>query len=266
MLTKQGKSTFKTLKLIFFERGCITRKFVGVRSKNDVLKYEIGKINENMDFTELYKANTFQESLLSNPILYDNFLGTIVGNISSNQNTIGKKVYEKISNFTDNVYNVDTCNIPSLLSLQTLLNEPAIQFTKYNYIFPSNINRIMDIASIKITKMWGETNKFNQNYNNYGLPDSDINGINLGSELNFLTTTLTAGSASQPIVAYEKYGKNYQYINTDILSASYANIDSTKNTYKLSAYDNRWGWGLVLPNAFTATDIPNYYTFERFQS
>jgi len=69
-----------------------------------------------------------------------------------------------------------------------------------------------------------------------------------------------------PIVAYEKFSKTYQYINTNILSASYANIDATKNTYKLSAYDNRWGWGLVLPNAFTATDIPNYYTFFNYVS
>lgn len=229
-------------------------------------KYEIGKINENMDFAELYKANTFQESLLSKPKLYDNFLGTIVGNISSNQNTIGKKVYEKISNFTDNVYNIDTCNISSLLSLQTLLDEPSIQFTKYNYIFPANINRVMDLASVKITRMWGESNKFDQNYNKYGLPDSDIHGINLGSQLNFLTTTLTAGSASLPIVAYEKFSKNYQYINTNILSASYVNINATDNTYKLSAYDNRWGWGLVLPNNFVSTDIPNYYTFFNYVS
>lgn len=229
-------------------------------------KYEIGKINENMDFTELYKANTFQESLMSKPALYDNFLGTIVGNISSNQNTIGKRVYEKISNFTDNVYNVDTCNISSLLSLQTLLDEPSIQFTKYNYIFPANINRVMDLASVKITRMWGESNKFDQNYNKYGLPDSDIHGINLGSQLNFLTTTLTAGSASLPIVAYEKFSKNYQYINTNILSASYVNINATDNTYKLSAYDDRWGWGLVLPNNFVSTDIPNYYTFFNYVS
>ena len=229
-------------------------------------KYEIGKINESMDFTELYKANTFQESLMSKPALYDNFLGTIVGNISSNQNTIGKRVYEKISNFTDNVYNVDTCNISSLLSLQTLLDEPSIQFTKYNYIFPANINRVMDLASVKITRMWGESNKFDQNYNKYGLPDSDIHGINLGSQLNFLTTTLTAGSASLPIVAYEKFSKNYQYINTNILSASYVNINATDNTYKLSAYDDRWGWGLVLPNNFVSTDIPNYYTFFNYVS
>lgn len=229
-------------------------------------KYEIGKINENMDFTELYKANTFQESLMLKPALYDNFLGTIVGNISSNQNTIGKRVYEKISNFTDNVYNVDTCNISSLLSLQTLLNEPSIQFTKYSYIFPANINRIMDLASVKITRMWGETNKFNYNYNKYGLTDSDIHGINLGSELNFFTTTLTAGSASLPIVAYEKFSKNYYYINTDILSASYVNINATNNTYKLSAYDDRWGWGLVLPNNYVSTDISNYYTFYNYIS
>jgi hypothetical protein len=73
---------------------------------------------------------------------------------------------------------------------------------------------------------------------------------------------LTAGSAANYIVAYEKFSGNYLLINTDLLSSTNVQfIDVIKQTYALSAYNDFWGWGLVLPDAFDATIFNHYYDF-----
>ena len=61
--------------------------------------YNYRKINEDHDQTKYYIDLIFQNILTSKQNFFDNFLGTIVGNLSSNPNTLGIKVYEKISNF-----------------------------------------------------------------------------------------------------------------------------------------------------------------------
>src|SRR5690606_28017117 len=65
-------------------------------------QYTIAKANENIDFKELYKSYRFQDTIANAPILFDDFIGSILGDIDSSPNTIGKRVYEKISNFVDN--------------------------------------------------------------------------------------------------------------------------------------------------------------------
>jgi hypothetical protein len=92
-------------------------------------------------------------------------------------------------------------------------------------------------------------------------------GINLGNKLDALTTILTAGSAAQDIVAYEKFSNIYRRINTDALSSSNLQfIDANKQTYALSAYNNYWGWGLILPADFAAADFDKYYLFYKYNN
>jgi hypothetical protein len=77
-----------------------------------------------------------------------------------------------------------------------------------------------------------------------------------------MTTILTAGSATKPIVAYEKFSNTYRLINTDALSSSNLQfIDANNQTYALSSYNSAWGWGLILPADFTASDFSKYYLF-----
>lgn len=225
-------------------------------------KYSIGKINENVDFTEMYKSYIFQETLLENNTMFTDFIGSIVGNIESNPNTLGKRVYEKISNFVDNTYNPQTCNIPALVSLYQQFGQNTTQFDKSQFSYPADLARLIDLFSIKQSKLWGGRNKFAENYNKRGTVNSDTYGINLGDKLNFYTTILTAGSAAVPIVAYEKFSETYKLLNTDVLSGNHTTFrNSTTQTYELSTYSNYWGWNLVLPSDYTLDEINNSYIF-----
>lgn len=229
--------------------------------------YDVAKINENFDQAATYKSYRFQETLLDKDKFFDGFLGAIVGDSSASPNVLGKRMYEKAANFTSNTQDIDACNIPGLYSLKQMLDINIKQFNSFNFAVPANLSRLMDLLSIKQSKLWGHNNEFAENFDKKGLNYSETWGINLGNELNALTTILTAGSATKPIVAYEKFSDTYRLINTDALSSSNLQfIDANKQTYALSAYNNNWGWGLILPADFAATDFSKYYLFYEYDA
>jgi PKD repeat protein len=229
--------------------------------------YYLAKINENFDQAATYKSYRFQETLLDKTAFFDGFLGTIVGDADATPNVLGKRIHEKMSNFVSNTQDINACNIPALYSLKQMLNVNIKQFDSYNFSVPANLARIMDALSIKQSKLWGHANEFADNFDKKGFDYSTTWGINLGDKLDALTTILTAGSASQSIVAYEKFSNTYRLINTDALSSSNLQfIDANKQTYALSAYNNYWGWGLILPADFAAADFDKYYLFYKYNN
>lgn len=229
--------------------------------------YYLAKINENFDQAATYKSYRFQETLLDKTVFFDDFLGTIVGDANAAPNVLGKRIHEKMSNFVSNTQDINACNIPALYSLKQMLNINIKQFDSYNFSVPANLARIMDVLSIKQSKLWGHANEFADNFDKKGFDYSTTWGINLGDKLDALTTILTAGSATQSIVAYEKFSNTYRLINTDALSSSNLQfIDANKQTYALSAYNNFWGWGLILPADFAAADFDKYYLFYKYNN
>jgi len=238
----------------------VSNEFSVLRNDND-----IAKIGENFDWANTYKSYRFQENLLTKDIFFDDFLGTIVGNVSASTDSIGKRIQSKINNFVDNTQNIDSCNIQALYSHIQLLQAFSKQFERYNFSVPADLARLMDILSIKQSKLWGKQNEFNLSFDSKGYIHSNIYGINKGDELDVLTTILTAGSSAGNIVAYERFSDTYKLINTDILSSANINfIDSENLTYPLSAYNDYWGWGLVLPNNFDPIYFDQYYKFYEY--
>lgn len=226
-------------------------------------RYQIGKFGENFDATQLYKDLRYQEALLTYENMFDGFIGTIVGNISSSPNTLGKRVYEKAENFVDNIIDPDTCGIDALFSLCRLYGISVDQFERFKFATPANVRRIIDLLSIKQSKLWGARNKFNKDFdiNGYNPGYNDYYGKNLGPEINVQYTILTAGSASVPIVAQSKFSNDYIYINTDILSSQYINFINGTEMYHMSAFNKNWGWPLVLPDNPTYEDLKQSYRF-----
>ena len=208
--------------------------------------YDYRKINEDNDQQRNYKELIFQDILANKDNFFDNFLGTIVGNLSSNPNTLGIKTYEKISNYVSNNSDIDFSNFNSLISMLQNLN---IGIEEYKTIFPPDLLRVVDNLSINLSKQKGQKNQFNQNLNDKGYDNSNIYGLNKGAQLPVLTTTLTAGRDTSYIVAKENFSGKYKLLNTNILSAYDPRFDETTTyTYKLSTYNNTWGWGLILPD------------------
>lgn len=228
--------------------------------------YSIGKVNENFNAKAQMEAYVFQEQFQDYTAAVSDFLGTTVGDISSSPNTLGKHTYERIANFVDNISYIDTCGIDALRSIHDMMDEKFFIFNSYNFNYPANLSRLLEMFSIKFSKLKGGKNTYNTYFDTKGYVNANVvYGKNLGKELNFFTTTLTAGPLTQSIVAYEKFGEIYTLLNTDLLSSNKIEyIDPFAQTYPLSGYNNNWGWGLVLPAEYTTQDIPKYYSFYEY--
>lgn len=218
---------------------------------------KIDKINEDFDMTEIFKGLRFQEFLLDNDVLFDDFIGTIFGNISSSYDTLGKKIYEKITNFVQNTQDVDRNEIFSLISQMKMLGTPNNVFENNLFTYPEKIKRILDLFSISENKLLGVTNKFRENFDPKGHTSKDFFGINLGNEINTATYVV---SANTPIVALEKFSNQYTLLNT------YQPLEYTTDYYPLSSYTYNWGWGLVLPDTYQYSDLDKYYLFFEFNN
>ena len=236
--------------------------------------YEFYKHNENFDFERTIKDLRFQEILLDKDIFFDDFIGTIFGNVSSRYDILGKKLYEKIFNFVSNNADIDLCDINSLISMAGMTDDYGIVFDRSLAQEPAEVKRFLDILSVNYNKFRGGKNKFEENFDPKGTTTKAIYGKNLGEEINSLTYEITAGD---DLVAYEKYSNTYLRLNTfQPLSALSAVNTGTgaknTNTYMLSDYStevsnaslsggNSWGWGLILPSTYTIDTVNNFYDF-----
>jgi hypothetical protein len=139
-------------------------------------------------------------------------------------------------------------------------------FHRFNFNYPAEINRLVELFSIKFSKLKGSRNFYNQYFNDKGYSNDTVKyGRNIGKELDVLTTILTAGSASKPIVAYEKFSEQYTLLNTNISSSSnIVYLNSSTKTYPLSSFNKWWGWELVLPITYSIYDIQKYYKFYEY--
>ena len=236
--------------------------------------YEFYKHNENFDFERTIKDLRFQEILLDKNIFFDDFIGTIFGDVSSRYDILGKKLYEKIFNFVSNNSDIDLCDIKSLISMASMTDDSGIVFDRALAQEPAEVKRFLDILSINYNKFRGGKNKFDENFDPKGTTTKEIYGKNLGSQINSLTYEVTAGS---DLVAFEKYSNTYLRLNTFQPLSALSGLNTgggikNTNTYMLSDYSNQsfnastsggdsWGWGLILPNAYTIDTVNTFYEF-----
>jgi hypothetical protein len=214
--------------------------------------YNIAKVNEDFNAKGFYDDLRYQEFLLDKTVFFDLFLGTIVGDLSSQPYELGKTIYEKIANFTDNISNIDKCNLDQLLSF---CEELSVQFEQYNYPFPPQLRRLVDILSIKHKLLFGDQNKYNLNFDKKGYINPNY-GKNLGSEISSVSGIIYSGV---PIVAYEIFSGLYTLTNYSVISGT-----SYNSSLPLSTFNYNWGWGLVAPASLTGLDIGTFYKFYNF--
>ena len=148
--------------------------------------YEIRKVNESFNMAAYMKSLAFPETLYNNKNLFDEFLPAVVGDGTiTNSNLfedIGKEVYSKIANFTSNVSDIDTCNIQQLKSLAIEIDQPIFD---YGTDFPSEIQNMLDLASISRQRLWGQplsgTNTMTNNIIDWNSPYTTLD-MNLSSD------------------------------------------------------------------------------------
>jgi len=217
-------------------------------STNDV---EVYKVNEDVDYSKILKSYRFQSLQHEYDKLFDGIFTSFVGQASSSPTTFGKTIFEKIANFTMNNSDVDFCKIKSLESFYQFFNEDIdIALPEA----PPELKRLYDLFSIKISKLLGDYERYDQSFDTQFYTSSAASrNIDLDNPITASTYKVTAGT---PFVVRQKFNNEYILIrpqqipnlsadgevdaNNPILSTYYL---STYNSPVLSGYST-WGWPL----------------------
>ena len=246
---------------------------------------KVAKINENFDAASYMKDLAFQPSIYKRPQIFDTFFGTALGSLSSTTNAIGKRTYEKTSNFVQNNVNIDTCNIQNLYSFALEYNVELNDFATSNLLinYPADLARLVNLFSIKKSLLFGkriqDTFNFKDSYRQ-GTNYNDINlaaynyqlgknqGNNTGNPIDILTGTIY--KSSDYIIAYEYFSEQYTLLRTNVINDTNLDVKSqTISSYPLSTFNSNWGWPLVLPNNFFNQEnyiytLSSYYAFYEY--
>ena len=228
---------------------------------------KVAKTNENFDSYKAYQSLATQPVIADSNILLEDVLGQIGGNIDSNFTTLGKRIYEKTSNFVDNNSDIDICNTGGIFSYANLYGMDVTKFAREDLVtrYPAEIGRLVDLFSIKRNKLFGTRNNWKENLNKRTDVYSNVDGINTNLQVSLssqvvtldITTTVVTVS-SQYIVGYENFTGLYQLLPLNIAALS------ASSSFPLSSFDSTWGWNLVLPDTyFTLTKSDQLTTLDK---
>jgi len=145
--------------------------------------HEVSIVNEDLDFAGVLRQYMQQPVLKENTKLYDDLLNAVFGTLHSTPDAIGKRIYERISNYVSNHTDVDTCTVRALYGLAELIGYKMIDL---GYTMPVEIQRLIDILSINYNRLRGLEYIDQTDLERYGNWDQDRVGINLGNEILFV--------------------------------------------------------------------------------
>ena len=234
---------------------------------------KVAKVNENLDSYKLYNSLATQPVIAESETLVRKVLGQIGGDLYANINTLGKRIYEKTANYTDNLADIDVCNTEGILAQCELYGIDTKKYVRENLLtkYPAELVRLVDLFSIKRNYLFGTKNTWNENLNKRTNPYNTTYGINT----NLQNTTYSSPISTLPI-ATTILDKNDKYIVayenfTSLYSIVPLYIASVATTFPLSSIDQSWGWNLVLPDNFYSLPqsekvivLNKFYTFYKW--
>ena len=133
-----------------------------------------------------------------------------------------------------------------------MCDEVGITLEPVNYEYPAQVKRIVDLLSIKHKKLFGDTNKFDRDFNNYNSTSTKF-AKNVGALIDPVTGTFPISGG---VVAYEKYSGTYNLVKTAKLSGY-----NLSDTLPLSDYNSSWGWNIQAPASVSGIEIGTHYRF-----
>ena len=221
--------------------------------------YSARKLGGGFDFSNQLKTYALQPTINQNTVLFDNYLAAVAGVSATYEDTFGGVVYEKITNYVENIADLNTSNVNSFYSQAESL---GLTLDNYNYDIPPTLSRIVDLYSTQQSIVWGARSQFARNFSlSAGLP-------NLGGILTEYNIGTTVVSAGQKIVVNDLFNSQYfELIEVPIIksysSVSARNLNSyfpltnpSLTSYPLTSYplSALFGWGLKTP-------VSQYYRF-----
>lgn len=232
---------------------------------------ELMKLNENHDATKSFVDHTLQETINTKENLLYWFFNQVLGDNTSAPTTLGKTVFEKISNFTANNTDADICNLKNLVSLA---KETGCDIRSYEYKYPGSIKRLIDMLSIKRSKLIGARDKTGMQFTKNGYANNFNHGRNIGTTaVDFNSFIVKVGT---PLIARELYNSTHTMINPMAIIGetdheNYSTLHQGLTSYHLNEYDEitptgrvkgaSWNWGLSHPDD---ESINLYYDFYEY--
>jgi hypothetical protein len=134
----------------------------------------------------------------------------MVGGIEPGKQQIGRVSYEKIANFVQNHADIDTANLTQLYSLAQKTDVPI---DDYNFEFPVELRRLIDIVSVSHYKLWGTRCKCNENFGFKSKCNvcNHEHDNNLGDQFNTLSYVVTA---DVPFVIKHRFSDKHYLLKT----------------------------------------------------
>ena len=207
-------------------------------STNDV---EFYLQNEDIDYSQVIKSYRFQSFMHEYDNLFDGVFTSFVGEASSSPTTFGKTIFSKIANFVTNHNDIDLCKIDQIQSFYDLLNEDIDILLPQP---PSELKRLYDTFSIKVSKLLGNYEQFSESLNsNFYTSSADGVNVDFNNPITASTYTVTAYTN---FVARQKFNNEFLIIKPQKVATK--NVDGSSSgessTYALSTYNlySNWGW------------------------
>lgn len=223
------------------------------------------KHGEEINYGETFNNYIMQENVNQHDRLL-NMFNAVFGEFDSLPSAIGKVLYEKIHNFTQNTIDLDECNVHAMYGLATQVDH---ELTKYNLSYPGGVKRLVDMFSTSIKKMIGDRQKYDDDFTDEIVHYADGKfrfGRNVSTtQLSTETYMVTAG---EPLVVKELYGNNMfkvtpSYISGNSSDQHYTSMQGLNglSSYPLSSYQPEWNWGLTYPSSNTFDDYYEFYQY-----
>ena len=229
-------------------------ELISIDDYNRIMRY-----NEDHNFSDTLNSYIFQDTLANNKNFTEWLLPSL-GESDSEPEIFGRALYERIANFSPNHSDIDTGTVDSLYSFADMVGH---KMENYRLPFPGNIKRLIDIFSIKQSKLFGARDSENDSFDKMGFECHPIYGKNKGE---LLTASTYMVSAEVPIVVKELFDSKYTKITPGLVASTpqlSANGEESTDfsglsSYALSGYNTNWGWGLY---GSDWTETSKYYEF-----
>lgn len=223
--------------------------------------YDYRKINEDYDLGAKLKEYALPERMQNFDKLWE-IISRVYGDGDYKPyDSVGKTIYERISNFVKNNGDLDTKFLSSLLSDFELWN---IDNNINLFDYPEGIRRLIEFLSVNKKDIWGYRNNLRRTFKY--INDESSTQDNLGTLINTSTVIFTAGNY---IVIHSIREDTYELQQLPVLytsltsSNSYINIPSGSilNTYNFSTYNTYNPHGLYKDSSNTIRSNYNFYTY-----
>ncbi len=188
--------------------GTQTFTLTGVSTEFDILTTthnSFRRFNESENFTCLMKDFVNAPTFKNSEQFFDQYFAVIAGAEPVDEQQLGQKIMEKISNFAKNHSDVDVCNLDQFLNLAKQVDMDVEDF---GLSYPERLKRVMDVASVEHKKVWGVRCPCKEAFGcsnccgNICKTCGKNRADNLGSQLAIETATVSVGTPV--VIKYEQ--------------------------------------------------------------